>query len=153
MAAGEFHPGDAALAARLVNTACIRFCHPRLTARNQLKSVFAKTDTYRQRELVALLLEVEDEAGRVALNEKDCRQWIAEATERFARTIGCPPTIEDIARELNVSPPELMSLLLTFRRREPPEEAESIVQPRGGPPLTPLSAGAALPLPTSHLPE
>ncbi len=30
MAAGEFHPGDAALAARLVNTACIRFCHPRL---------------------------------------------------------------------------------------------------------------------------
>jgi AcrR family transcriptional regulator len=32
MAAGEFHPGDAALAARLVNTACIRFCHPRLMA-------------------------------------------------------------------------------------------------------------------------
>jgi hypothetical protein len=30
MAAGEFRPGDAALAARLVNTACIRFCHPRL---------------------------------------------------------------------------------------------------------------------------
>jgi len=30
MAAGEFHPGDAALAARLVNAACIRFCHPRL---------------------------------------------------------------------------------------------------------------------------
>ena len=30
MAAGEFHPGDAALGARLVNTACIRFCHPRL---------------------------------------------------------------------------------------------------------------------------
>ena len=28
MAAGEFHPGDAALAARLVNAACIRFCHP-----------------------------------------------------------------------------------------------------------------------------
>jgi hypothetical protein len=25
MAAGEFRPGDAALAARLVNTACIRF--------------------------------------------------------------------------------------------------------------------------------
>jgi hypothetical protein len=32
MAAGEFHPGDAALAARLVNTACLRFCHPRLMA-------------------------------------------------------------------------------------------------------------------------
>src|SRR6202035_3580881 len=32
MAAGEFLPGDAALAARLVNTACIRFCHPRLMA-------------------------------------------------------------------------------------------------------------------------
>jgi AcrR family transcriptional regulator len=32
MAAGEFHPGDAALAARLVNAACIRFCHPRLMA-------------------------------------------------------------------------------------------------------------------------
>jgi AcrR family transcriptional regulator len=32
MAAGEFHSGDAALAARLVNTACIRFCHPRLMA-------------------------------------------------------------------------------------------------------------------------
>ncbi|MGA7385117.1 MAG: TetR/AcrR family transcriptional regulator [Methylocella sp.] len=32
MAAGEFHAGDAALAARLVNTACIRFCHPRLMA-------------------------------------------------------------------------------------------------------------------------
>jgi AcrR family transcriptional regulator len=31
-AAGEFHPGDAALAARLVNAACIRFCHPRLMA-------------------------------------------------------------------------------------------------------------------------
>jgi AcrR family transcriptional regulator len=30
MAAGEFCPGDAAIAARLVNTACIRFCHPRL---------------------------------------------------------------------------------------------------------------------------
>src|ERR1700730_11121650 len=32
MAAVEFQPGDAALAARLVNTACIRFCHPRLMA-------------------------------------------------------------------------------------------------------------------------
>jgi len=32
MAAGEFRPGDAALAARLVNTACVRFCHPRLMA-------------------------------------------------------------------------------------------------------------------------
>lgn len=32
MAAGEFHPGDAALAARLVSTACMRFCHPRLMA-------------------------------------------------------------------------------------------------------------------------
>jgi AcrR family transcriptional regulator len=30
MAAGEFHPGDAALAAGLVKTAGIRFCHPRL---------------------------------------------------------------------------------------------------------------------------
>jgi Tetracyclin repressor-like, C-terminal domain len=30
MASGEFPPGDATLAARLVNTACIRFCHPRL---------------------------------------------------------------------------------------------------------------------------
>jgi len=30
MAAGEFSPGDAAITARLVNTACIRFCHPRL---------------------------------------------------------------------------------------------------------------------------
>ena len=30
MAGGEFRPGDAAVAARLVNTACIRFCHPRL---------------------------------------------------------------------------------------------------------------------------
>ena len=35
MAAGEFHPGDAALAARLVNTASIRFCHPRLMAENE----------------------------------------------------------------------------------------------------------------------
>ncbi|MGQ0446027.1 MAG: TetR/AcrR family transcriptional regulator [Beijerinckiaceae bacterium] len=32
MEAGEFHPGDAALAARLVSTACIRFCDPRLMA-------------------------------------------------------------------------------------------------------------------------
>ena len=32
MAAGEFHPGDAPLAARLVITACIRFYHPRLIA-------------------------------------------------------------------------------------------------------------------------
>jgi DNA-binding CsgD family transcriptional regulator len=31
----------------------------RETARNQLKSVFAKTDTHRQSELVALLLQVE----------------------------------------------------------------------------------------------
>jgi AcrR family transcriptional regulator len=30
MASGEFPAGDAALASRLVNTACIRFCHPRL---------------------------------------------------------------------------------------------------------------------------
>jgi AcrR family transcriptional regulator len=30
MAANEFPAGDAALASRLVNTACIRFCHPRL---------------------------------------------------------------------------------------------------------------------------
>jgi len=37
MAAGEFHPGDAALAARLVNTACIRFCHPRLMVENELE--------------------------------------------------------------------------------------------------------------------
>jgi AcrR family transcriptional regulator len=35
MAAGEFHPGDAALAARLVNAACIRFCHPRLMGKNE----------------------------------------------------------------------------------------------------------------------
>src|SRR5438132_13012704 len=35
MAAGEFHPGDAALAACLVNTACIRFCHPRLIGKNE----------------------------------------------------------------------------------------------------------------------
>jgi hypothetical protein len=35
MAAGEFHPGDAALAARLVNTACIRFCRPRLMVENE----------------------------------------------------------------------------------------------------------------------
>ena len=30
MASGEFPLGDATLAARLVNTACIRFSHPRL---------------------------------------------------------------------------------------------------------------------------
>jgi hypothetical protein len=30
MASGEFPQGDATLAARLVNTACIRFSHPRL---------------------------------------------------------------------------------------------------------------------------
>jgi AcrR family transcriptional regulator len=30
MASDEFPAGDAALASRLVNTACIRFCHPRL---------------------------------------------------------------------------------------------------------------------------
>ena len=35
MAAGEFRPGDAALAARLVNTACIRFCHPSLMSENE----------------------------------------------------------------------------------------------------------------------
>ena len=35
MAAGEFRPGDAALAARLVNTACIRFCRPRLMVKNE----------------------------------------------------------------------------------------------------------------------
>jgi AcrR family transcriptional regulator len=35
MAAGEFRPGDAALAACLVNTACIRFCHPRLMGENE----------------------------------------------------------------------------------------------------------------------
>jgi AcrR family transcriptional regulator len=32
MAMSEFPRGDAALAARLVNTACLRFCHPRLIA-------------------------------------------------------------------------------------------------------------------------
>jgi AcrR family transcriptional regulator len=30
IAAGEFAPGDPALLARLVQTACIRYCHPRL---------------------------------------------------------------------------------------------------------------------------
>jgi AcrR family transcriptional regulator len=30
MAAGEFRPGDADLAAVLVGSACVRFCHPRL---------------------------------------------------------------------------------------------------------------------------
>ena len=35
MAAGEFRPGDAALAASLVNTACIRFCHPRRMVENE----------------------------------------------------------------------------------------------------------------------
>ncbi len=30
MAGGEFAPGDARLAAKLVHTCCIRFCHPRL---------------------------------------------------------------------------------------------------------------------------
>ena len=30
MASGEFAPGDARLAARLVHTACVRYCHPRL---------------------------------------------------------------------------------------------------------------------------
>jgi AcrR family transcriptional regulator len=35
MAAGEFRPGDAALAASLVNTACIRFYHPRLMVENE----------------------------------------------------------------------------------------------------------------------
>ena len=39
MAAGEFHPGDAALAARLANTACIRFCHPRLMVENEQEPV------------------------------------------------------------------------------------------------------------------
>jgi AcrR family transcriptional regulator len=38
MAAGEFHPGDAALAACLVNTACIRFCHPRLIVEYEQES-------------------------------------------------------------------------------------------------------------------
>jgi len=36
MAAGEFRQGDAAVAARLVNAACIRFCHPRLIAEYDL---------------------------------------------------------------------------------------------------------------------
>ena len=35
MGAGEFRPGDAALAARLVITACIRFHHPRLMVENE----------------------------------------------------------------------------------------------------------------------
>jgi hypothetical protein len=30
MATGEFTPGDPALATKLVHTACMRFCHPRL---------------------------------------------------------------------------------------------------------------------------
>jgi hypothetical protein len=30
MDSGEFAPGDAKLAARLVHTACVRYCHPRL---------------------------------------------------------------------------------------------------------------------------
>lgn len=30
MQSGEFAPGDARLAARLVHTACVRYCHPRL---------------------------------------------------------------------------------------------------------------------------
>jgi hypothetical protein len=30
MASGEFAPGDPVLATRLVHTACMRFCHPRL---------------------------------------------------------------------------------------------------------------------------
>jgi AcrR family transcriptional regulator len=38
MAAGEFRPGVAALAARLVNTACIRFCHPRLMVEYEQES-------------------------------------------------------------------------------------------------------------------
>jgi hypothetical protein len=35
MASDEFPAGDAALASRLVNTACIRFCHPRLIVEYQ----------------------------------------------------------------------------------------------------------------------
>jgi len=30
MKSGEFAAGDAKLAARLVHTACVRYCHPRL---------------------------------------------------------------------------------------------------------------------------
>jgi len=40
--------------------------------------------------------------------------------------------------------------LLMSTRRYPPEEPEAITQPRGGPPLKPSSAGAALPLPTEQ---
>ena len=38
LASGEFPAGDTKLAARLVNTACIRFCHPRLIVEYEQES-------------------------------------------------------------------------------------------------------------------
>jgi hypothetical protein len=37
MASREFPAGDAMLAARLIKTACIRFCHPRLIVEYEQK--------------------------------------------------------------------------------------------------------------------
>ena len=64
--AKAFHltPSEAKLACIIArgappDTAARELKISRETARNQLKSVFAKTDTHRQSELVALLLQVE----------------------------------------------------------------------------------------------
>jgi AcrR family transcriptional regulator len=66
----------------------------RETARNQLKSVFAKTNTHRQSELVALLRQ----------NETNTKQLIVEAAKCLYRRIGFQATRADIARELHMSP-------------------------------------------------
>jgi AcrR family transcriptional regulator len=38
MRSGEFTPGDSRLAARLVHTACVRYCHPRLMVECETRS-------------------------------------------------------------------------------------------------------------------
>ena len=52
-------PAEAKLACVIARGASPGIAAGELTTRNQLKSVFAKTDTHRQSELVALLLQVE----------------------------------------------------------------------------------------------
>jgi len=145
MASGEFPLGDATFAARLVNTACIRFSHPRLvvefeqelepTLDQMIDLCFAVLtcpgELGERFKLAQARLQI-TQTQQMVSNKKDSRALIAEAMERLARDIGCEPTMADICRKLRISPADVYRLLAS--RRDPPEEPEAIIQPRGGSP-------------------
>ena len=142
MASGEFPLGDATFAARLVNTACIRFSHPRLIVEFEQE---LEPTLDQMIDLCLAVLTCPGELGerfklaqaRLQITQtqqmvSNRRALIAEAMERLARDIGCEPTMADICRKLRISPAGVYRLLAS--RRDPPEEPEAIIQPRGGSP-------------------